>query len=553
MALKEGKAQSRDLQVLLIGAENSGKSCLISSFLDEKFIEGQAATEGVDTEVCKIFCKNWKRISDSDKTDYLYNHFCHSLKNSAMGWLPIEENKELETTELQSSTVKMTEDADSVQAVPASPLPNTDTLPKPHMHDMHQAFSSTTQYDAHSFNAVVWDFAGQAIFHNTHSIFISEEGVPIITFDASKELTDTVRPRKDLPPHTSSKCYTGISSIHYWLQVVDSMCSMKGSEEDLSPLLPTALLAGTHIDLLHANTKEARKIAKQRLLPILENELQGKAYIQHLAGSKKGIKHALEKFCFFVSNKCRDKEMERLKRTVIRSACSLRKKQPVFFLKIERAFLHCGDNVIPRSKLCKIVSDNAFSINEESTEFEEIMKYFHNKRAFLHFSQVKSLQDIIILSPCWLAKLFSYVIVGHSYASLGSDLDKAYKRLTQYGVLQQNLLQHMLKKFHTDYPSKMCINYKQVVDILLCFHLLAGITREAWFTEEGYPSLPESGDVFIVPSLVPYDTRKTVPNRDQERIIYFLFENSFIPPSLLSQLIANCIDRNVKRNDRLLW
>ena len=337
------------------------------------------------------------------------------------------------------------------------------------------------------------------------------------------------------------------------MQVVDSMCSMKGSEEDLSPLLLTALLAGTHIDLLNPNIKEARKIVKQKLLPILEKELQGKTYVQHLAGSKKGIKYALENFCFFVSNKRRDKEMERLKRIVVRSACSLRKSQPIFFLKIERAFLHCGDNIISKSKLCKIVSDSAFSIKEDSTEFEEIMKYFHNKRAFLHFSQVKSLQGIVILSPCWLAKLFSYVITGHSYASLGNDLDKAYKRLTQYGVLQQNLLQHMLEKFHADYPSKMHITYKQVVDILLCFHLLACITREAWFSEEGYPSLPESGDVFIVPSLVPYDSTKTIPSTDQEKIIYFLFEKSFIPPSLLSQLIANCINRNVKRNDRLLW
>ena len=111
----------------------------------------------------------------------------------------------------------------------------------------------------------------------------------------------------------------------------------------------------------------------------------------------------------------------------------------------------------------------------------------------------------------------------------------------------------MLEKFHTDYPSKMHITYKQVVDILLCFHLLACITREAWFSEEGYPSLPESGNVFIVPSLVPYDSTKTIPSTDQEKIIYFLFEKSFIPPSLLSQLIANCINRNVKRNDRLLW
>ena len=61
----------------------------------------------------------------------------------------------------------------------------------------------------------------------------------------------------------------------------------------------------------------------------------------------------------------------------------------------------------------------------------------------------------------------------------------------------------MLDKFHSDYPSVVCVTKQQVVDILLSFHLVACITREAWFSEEGCPSPPDSGDTFIVPSLVP--------------------------------------------------
>ena len=557
MALKEGKTQSRDLQVLLIGAENTGKTCLVSSFLSEKFIEGQAATEGVDMDVCKIFCKNWKRITHSDKIDHLYEHFLSEFKGNAMRWLPREDTNENEAAELLSTAVTEencnVDSADFVQAVPVRPPPKNDAFPEPNPRDLKKAFSSIPRYDHHSLNVVVWDFAGQAIFHNTHSLFISEEGVPIITFDASKELSDPVIPREGQDSLPSLECSTGISSVHYWLQVVDSMCSMEGSDGDLSPLLPTALLAGTHIDKLHPDIKMARKIARQRILPILEKELREKPYVKHLAGSKNGIKFALENYCFFVSNKCRDKEIERLKIDVVKSACSLKKKQPVFFLKIEQAILNCRDNVISISKLCEIVSSNAFSINEKSPKFEEIMTYFHNKRTFLHFSQVKSLQNVVVLSPSWLAKLFSYVIAACSYDFLGTDLDKAWKRLTEYGILQENILQHMLDKFYTDYPSELHITYQQVVDILLCFHLLARITREAWFSEEGYPSLPESGDVFIVPSLVPSDSNKTPPNTDRERIVYFLFQDSFIPTSLLSQLITNCIDRNVKRNNRLLW
>ena len=71
--------------------------------------------------------------------------------------------------------------------------------------------------------------------------------------------------------------------------------------------------------------------------------------------------------------------------------------------------------------------------------------------------------------------------------------------------------------------------------------LVACITREAWFSEVGYPSLPDSGDTFIIPSLVPCDDGRNPPNTKQERIIYFKFVSGFIPTSLLNQFIADCI------------
>ena len=43
--------------MLLVGAENTGKSCLISSFLDKEFVEGQTATEAVNVDMCKFTAK----------------------------------------------------------------------------------------------------------------------------------------------------------------------------------------------------------------------------------------------------------------------------------------------------------------------------------------------------------------------------------------------------------------------------------------------------------------------------------------------------------------
>ena len=157
----------------------------------------------------------------------------------------------------------------------------------------------------------------------------------------------------------------------------------------------------------------------------------------------------------------------------------------------------------------------------------------------------------IILSPHWLAKLFSYIITAHTYKR-GTGLDEVWKWLTKYGILQESLLKHMLDKFHSDYLGAVKVTREQVVDILVHFHLVAHINREAWFSEEGYPSLPDSGDTFIVPSLVPCDDGRNNPNSSKESIVYFKFDSGFVPTGLLNHLIADCICHDVKKNNRLL-
>ena len=537
LAMKEGKAEPRDLQVLLVGAENTGKTSLISSFLGEKFVEGQSATEGAEVEVCKIYSKNWSRISDTDKTDLLRHQFIYQFRGDALKKIfPFKSDETPSNHNLmKSASVLSTESLSALSTNSAD-----DNVPEPHPQDVMEASSNTVQYDADTLNAVVWDFAGQVIYHNSHSVFISESGVPVITFNASGELSDEVVVREGSP--RPAECHTVSSSIHYWLQVVDSMCSVKGN----------VLLAGTHIDKIDPDIKKARKIAKERILPQLEKELCKKPYARCLFCYNRGLLSALEQCCFFVSNKCRDEEIEHLKNTAIKATNSLRQQQPIFFLKIERALLQHKESIISKSMMLDMVIKVTFPIAENSSEFDGIVRYFHDKRTILYFSEIESLRDLVILSPNWLAKLFSYVIAAFSYEIKG-DIHKAWERLTKHGILEDGLLQHMLDKFHSDYPSVVYITKQQVLNILLRFHLVARITREAWFSEEGCPSPPDCGDTFIVPSLVPRDDNKNAPNTEQERIVYFWFENGFVPTSLLNQLIADCICRNVKRNDRLLW
>ena len=544
LAMKQGLDQSMNFQLLLVGAENTGKTSLISSLLREEFVERQSATKGVDVEVCKIYCTEWEKISHSDKGNILRNQFTDFLKKKTDFSLPspppLWPYSYSPTSKKLASSTQSDELFASVPSTVHVTSPSG-TTSKPHPQYMQEASLKAAQHNSDSMIASLWDFAGQIVFHNSHSVFISDGGVSVITFNASMKLTDNILSREgssQLP-----ECCTIISSIHYWLQVVNSVCSVKGN----------VLLVGTHIDKLHPDLKEARKMASEKILPLLKKELCGKSYTQHIACIDKGLIIALKQSCFFVSNKYWDEEIDRFKTAAIRVATILKEGKPIFFLKIEQALLQLKEQVISVSTMLDLVAKNGFSLDKNSPEFKGILKYFHNNRTILHFSQIESLKDLVILSPNWLAKLISYVIAAQSY-NAGSDheCDLAWKRLTKYGILQDCLLQHMLDKFHSEYPGLVQVSKQQAVDILLHFHLLACITRKAWFAEEGFPPLPDSGDTFVVPSLVCTDDRNP-PETKEERIIYFMFNSGFIPTSLLNQLIAECICRSVRRNDQLLW
>ena len=198
LAMKKGEAESRDLQVLLVGAENTGKTCLISSFLGEEFVEGQSTTEGVDVEVYKIYSKNWSRISDCEKTNLLHDQFIDQFRGSALKMmLPMKSD---ESSAPSSHNVVESTGVVSTESVSAPPTNSTgEDLPEPHPQDVEEASINTVQYDADSLNAVVWDFPGQVIYHNSHSVFVSENGVPVITFNASGELSDEVIPLEGSP------------------------------------------------------------------------------------------------------------------------------------------------------------------------------------------------------------------------------------------------------------------------------------------------------------------------------------------------------------------
>ena len=191
LAMKQGLDQSKNFQLVLVGAENTGKTSLISSFLGEEFVEGRPATKGVVMEVCKVYSKDWLRISHSDKSNILHNLIadqCNDemLKTMASSSIsssqPSSYNPSLTDrksrfrhSNLLFTSVSLSE---SIMTPPASGT--SEDSHKPYTQDAYVNGGSlqAAQYNADSLIASIWDFPGQVVFHNFHSVFRGEANMP---------------------------------------------------------------------------------------------------------------------------------------------------------------------------------------------------------------------------------------------------------------------------------------------------------------------------------------------------------------------------------------
>jgi len=339
------------------------------------------------------------------------------------------------------------------------------------------------------------------------------------------------------------------------MKTVHSICHVPGDENDKADLLPVILLVATHLDLLG----EAAEQAKEDIIQQLAKELKGKPYALHLAGHREGLVEALRKYCIFISNKCRNPaEIARLHDAVYElSQPILLKEHPVVYLKIERRLLSIEKGILTTKEFHAITEACGFPAAIASDEFIGALGYFHNRGTVLHFPSIRSLQKYVFLSPHWLTKLLSYLLLAHPYQRITGRHDKSFHLLIENGILLGSFLSYMLDEFNKsekDTGSKIIAN--EAIDLMKRFGFVAEISTNMYFLEERDTFYQEE-DLLLVPTLLPEDPQnlKQIPSIDDPNIreVFYHFPDKFISPTIYNNMVAECINRNAEKNEDLIW
>ena len=575
-----------DPRVVLLGCEGSGKTSLIDTFVGNSF-QDTPATEGADQmKISVTTAANWElmnekqKIYDLKKQTLLESEFFLSIRECCRS-LNIPQSVLSSST--VTTTVKPVQHA-TIATMPAhaksstasdipipSPSANRQAIAEPpksrQVHSGHHHVHSsakeklvfitkeefqelkimTEKYDPKKRYIHLWDFAGQQIFQHTHGLFVSEEVVCLIVFNAGRSLYEVPRRRyaNDVTPAKST-----IKVICYWMELISSRISKRSTDgDDLSILLPTFILVGTHIDELDPDVEKAAELAFQIIVPALIKELASKPFAKHIAGSKNNKLFAKgSSSIFFLSNKNEMRNpvvINKLKRAVMQAASIIRKVRPIRYVQMERKLILLASQhkmcIIDKS-LAREVAENC-GITCTDKQLVNILHHFHQKGVLLHFHNVSALSNIIILSPQWLAKLLTYVLTTLKCRPVGPPLALFMEKLEKTGLLEQELLEWSVLQFTNDETARghnmLDLPGMSVAELLINFKLMVDVSNTSLV---GRTPRGPGKHLFLVPHLLPVE--HLVHSTVFGYYFFYYFPAKFIPEHLVHQLIVKCAEWN---------
>ena len=543
LALRNGKAKALGIKLLLFGAENVGKTCVAASLVGDPFEECNS-TQGADIQICNA--TNWKKISKEEVSQRLQDEYLSNLTVCAKSNMTTAETgaEEAKSISKQKGNLQPSHEESRQAEIAAEDMSEAKSIKEKGANEVIKLKAGI--------DVTMLDFAGQVQYHNTHSVFIRKENVIMIVFKASEPLSTNVKVRSSTlrkDPMTYSE------NVHFWMKTVHSICHEPGDGSDKASLLPVIILVATHLDLVEGSVEDT----KEQIITALEKELRGKPYARHLAGHGEGLLVALRKYCIFLSNKFRDPQtIEKLQSVIVEVAAPiLSKEHPLIYLKMERKLLALQKGVITIEEFHSVAYECGFVADINSQEFAYAVEHFHHNGTILNFASTKSLKKLVILSPHWLTKLLSYLLIAHPYKPTGNGCDISFNNLKQRGILLESFLSHMLGSFNDSGVTGYQIKQDEAVDLMKFFGFIAQISPKTKILDDEVEVITEERGLYIVPSLLPDDEKdyKKLPEKDDKnvRIVYFRFPDQFLPPMLFNQVVAMCLSRNEEKREDLIW
>ena len=504
LAMKTGTRKSNQLKLVMIGAEGAGKTSSVQSLLNKKFNDNEASTVGATINCCltdRIFVSKWQQILMADQLDNLPKLHKSNVKTLMPKMSPQVDN------ELQSSSNKAEEVVPDVVAA--------------HVQECVNA-KEVSDGDV---RIVILDLGGQEIYYEVHFLFLAPEDIVLLTFDASKGLDQSVISRQRIDRFKKKiearGMQTNLEMLETLFRSVYSHCG-RAVVGYISNRIPTIIMMATHSKGLTNQQKDAIKLQ-------FYEHFSNKPFFDHLPREFDDAFH-------FIDNKFRDPEVfERVKEVVLKAAKnSIEQECPISYLQFETKLLEASEDK-PIISLQE-AQDIATAAGIEQDKLTDVLLHYTYKGVLLYYPDVAALRQEVFVHPQEVSDLVSSVISTHDCQPSSADLNNSCTRYDTYGLLEERLLDDLLKR------CGRLQQKKTILALLQKFDLAVEVPANTKFSNEddGYDP-PISGRVFVVPSMLVYNKKNVYQKQAGDLVVLFHYPDKFLSENIFNHLLVRVI------------
>jgi len=519
------KRKANQFKIVMLGAEGAGKTSTVASLLGKPFDPNQLSTVGAETHqvetntltVGRVFVSNWneKKLQDQLR-EVAIHHKCEVQKSMN------------ETLDNSVSSKKE----------------NHQEITPAEITKAKEIFENKEAPDG-DVRIVIYDLGGQEIYYELQFLFLASHDVVFLAFDASKDLDAPVIRRHrytgDFSKYKTRKALTTLEAIEIALYTIHSRCEGYDSDS-ISHSIPVVVLVATH-----APAKDFTENKKTAIRQRLYMYFRGKRLANHL------VKNFWEDGVIFIDNENRDKKaFAHLKLLAIKAAgFTIKKYRYISYLNFEKKILAVSQKnpIITKEHAFLVATEAGLETSENL--LLKLLQYYTNKGILLYYPEVEALKDTVFISPQEVADLVSTVIKTHEYTAIAlpeSNLDKKCVRFDKYGLLEEELLNDILEKADRTKDKHVIIAFLEK------FGLAVEVKKETKFENESpRPSLPDTGRVFFVPSMLIYNETATPCTMEgfTNNILLYHFPDQFLSDSFFNHLLILIIKWSIKNHHRV--
>lgn len=501
-ALNSGEHAANQFKLVLLGSEGAGKTSTVGSLLGKLFKPDQPTTIGADLNKCtvdRILASKWKETDVKEHLQCVTNQYNCEMKAC-------------------------------MSKVSRSPEFHLKVEPRPSYHKVtfvkvKKVIESKVSGGSTNTKIIIYDLGGQEIYQIFRCLFLASEDIVFLVFNASIGLDGHMKSRQRQTRFKRKVdvqgTLTNLQAIETIMNSVYSHSTNRGDVQSISSRMPVIFLIATH-------SKDLSPEQKEKMTDTIYEKFSGRPFMDHLPQSKYDAIH-------FIDNAERDPNVfEHLKNVVLKAAdCVIKKMRPISYLQFESEILNLS---LTKTSITKKEAAEIATRCGIKGEVEYVLHHFHHKGILQYYSQVKSLQNHVFISPQEISDNVSTVITTHNCEPNPAKLQRSCDRYETHGLLEEDLLDRLL-------TNAQRLEKKNVLlGLLENFNLSVELPLSTKFISEdqSYPT-PKSGRVFLIPAMLTYNESKVYKKREGDIVTLFHFPDKFLPEAVFNRVLIKTV------------